>query len=59
MYVCNCNGLTQKQVREAIRDGRPRDAMCVYRYHQCEPQCGRCVPEIREMLREAREPEAA
>ena len=59
MYVCNCNGLTQKQVREAIANDRPRDAMCVYRYYQCQPQCGRCVPEIREMLVEARETEAA
>jgi bacterioferritin-associated ferredoxin len=59
MYVCNCNGLTQKQVREAIDRKPPRDEMCVYRYYQCEPQCGRCVPEIREMLIEARETEAA
>jgi bacterioferritin-associated ferredoxin len=59
MYVCNCNGLTQKQVREAIDRKPARDEMCVYRYYQCEPQCGRCVPEIREMLIEARETEAA
>jgi bacterioferritin-associated ferredoxin len=58
MYVCNCNGLTQRQVREAI-ERRPRDVLGVYRYYQCEPQCGRCVPEIREMLVEARETEAA
>jgi bacterioferritin-associated ferredoxin len=58
MYVCNCNALTQKQVREAIKN-RPRDVEAVYRYHQCQPQCGRCVPDIREMLDEARETEAA
>jgi bacterioferritin-associated ferredoxin len=58
MYVCNCNGLTKKDVRKAIED-RPRDALSVYRYHGCEPQCGRCVPEIREMLEESRESEAA
>lgn len=58
MYVCNCNGLTEKQVHEAIKN-RPRDVEAVYRYHQCQPQCGRCVPDIREMLDEARETEAA
>jgi bacterioferritin-associated ferredoxin len=58
MYVCNCNGLTRKEVRKAI-ENRPRDAMDVHRYYQCEPQCGRCLPEIREMLSAAREPEAA
>ena len=58
MYVCNCNGLTKRQVRQAI-ENQPGDVMAVYRYHECQPQCGRCVPEIREMLDEAREPEAA
>jgi bacterioferritin-associated ferredoxin len=58
MYVCNCNGLTKRQVRQAI-ENQPGDVMAVYRYHECQPQCGRCVPEIREMLDEARETEAA
>jgi bacterioferritin-associated ferredoxin len=58
MYVCNCNGLTQRQVRQAI-ENQPGDVMSVYRYYECQPQCGRCVPEIREMLDEARETEAA
>jgi bacterioferritin-associated ferredoxin len=58
MYVCNCNGLTKRQVREAI-EKRPRDVEAVYRYHDCQPQCGRCVPEVSEMLAEARETEAA
>lgn len=58
MYVCNCNGLTQKQVKQAIED-QPRDVMSVYKYYDCQPQCGRCVREIREMLSEAREAEAA
>lgn len=58
MYVCNCNGLTHKQVRKAI-ENRPRDVEGVYHYYQCQPQCGRCVPEVREMLDEARETEAA
>lgn len=58
MYVCNCNGLTEKQIRKAI-ENQPGDAMAVYGYYDCQPQCGRCVPEIREMLVEARESEAA
>ena len=58
MYVCNCNGLTLKQVQKALAEG-PRDEFCVYRRYDCEPQCGRCVPEIRAMLEQAREREAA
>jgi bacterioferritin-associated ferredoxin len=58
MYVCICNALTQRQVREAI-ENRPRDVAAVYRYHDCQPQCGRCVPEVRAMLKDARETKAA
>ena len=58
MYVCNCNGLTLKQVQKAL-DEAPRDEFCVYRRYDCEPQCGRCVPEIRAMLERTRESEAA
>lgn len=58
MYVCNCNALTEKQIREAIAN-RPRDAAGVYRYHGCQPQCGRCVAEVREMLKQALDAKAA
>lgn len=58
MYVCNCNGLTTRDVRKAI-EKRPQDELCVYRYYDCEPQCGRCVPEVREMIERSRETEAA
>jgi bacterioferritin-associated ferredoxin len=58
MYVCNCNALTERQVREAIAR-RPRDTAEVYRYYDCQPQCGRCVPEVREMLKKAREAKVA
>ena len=58
MYVCNCNGLTLSQVKKAL-DERPQDEFEVYRRYDCEPQCGRCVPEIRAMLESMREPEAA
>ncbi|MEQ1865874.1 MAG: (2Fe-2S)-binding protein [Micropepsaceae bacterium] len=59
MYVCNCNGLTQRQVREAIAKLRPQEPGAVYRHYGCQPQCGRCVSEVRQMLIEKREPEAA
>lgn len=54
MYVCNCNGLTLRQVDAAIRDGAAgwRD---VYDRYGAEPQCGKCVPEICQRLHGARE----
>ncbi|MCE9521872.1 MAG: (2Fe-2S)-binding protein [Alphaproteobacteria bacterium] len=59
MYVCNCNGLTQRQVREAISKLRPQDPGSIYRYYDCKPQCGRCVSDVRQMLIKERETEAA
>jgi bacterioferritin-associated ferredoxin len=53
MYVCLCNALTDRDVRahSARRDGTCSVAM-VYRALGCEPQCGKCVPFVRQMLRE-------
>jgi bacterioferritin-associated ferredoxin len=50
MYICLCNGLTDRDVRASC-DGGCSVAM-VYRSLGCEPQCGKCVPYIRQMLRE-------
>ena len=50
MYVCNCNGVTDREVEEAIAAGarRPRDVLA---HHGCEPCCGRCLPEIAGCLK--------
>ena len=50
MYICLCNALTDRDVRSSC------DSSCsvsmVYRSLGCEPQCGKCVPFVRQMLRE-------
>lgn len=49
MYFCLCNALKDKDMKNAIEQG----AQCVsevYNYHGCKPQCGKCVPYLREML---------
>ena len=51
MYICLCNALTDRDVR-AHSNGGCSVAM-VYRALDCEPQCGKCVPFVRRMLREA------
>ena len=50
MYVCNCNGVTDREVDEAIAAGarRPKDVLA---HHGCEPCCGRCLPEIADCLK--------
>lgn len=49
MYVCNCNGLRERDVRAAIEDGARRPAE-VFRRHGCAPQCAKCVCDMRAMI---------
>jgi bacterioferritin-associated ferredoxin len=49
MYFCLCNSLKDKDVTAAIENG----AQCVsdvYKHNGCKPQCGKCVPYLRESL---------
>jgi bacterioferritin-associated ferredoxin len=51
MYVCLCNGVTDKQVR-AVHGGTGCSAASVYRSLGVQPKCGKCVPVVRQILRE-------
>jgi bacterioferritin-associated ferredoxin len=51
VYVCNCNGIRERQVRAAIDAGAARPSE-VFRHCDAKPQCARCVCEIREMINE-------
>jgi bacterioferritin-associated ferredoxin len=52
MYVCNCNGIRERDVRAAIEDGaaRPSD---VFRHCGSRPQCAKCVGDMRRMIQAA------
>jgi len=52
MYVCLCNGLNERRVREAVANGAASVAK-VYKHHGCAPRCGKCLPVVREILVEA------
>jgi bacterioferritin-associated ferredoxin len=54
MFVCLCNGLTDRDVRESAEAGC--SVAMVYRTLGCQPQCGKCVPFVREMLRQSMAP---
>ena len=51
MYVCICNALNERKVKEAIASN-PGSVARIYRHHGCTPQCGKCVPVLRDMVRE-------
>ena len=56
MYVCLCNALTDRDVSSHMAGGNCSVSM-VYRACGCQPQCGKCVPFVRQMLRQAAEVE--
>jgi bacterioferritin-associated ferredoxin len=51
MYVCLCNGFTDRQVR-AARESAEGCVSGVYSALGCVPRCGKCVPMVRDILRE-------
>ena len=51
MYVCNCNGIRERDVRAAIDAGATRPAE-VFRHKGCQAQCARCVCDMKKMVEE-------
>jgi bacterioferritin-associated ferredoxin len=51
MYLCLCNALTDRDVRACCEGAG--SVSTVYRALGCEPRCGKCVPFVRQMLRQA------
>ena len=54
MYVCNCNGIREREVRAAISAGATRPAQ-IFKACDAQAQCARCVCEMRQMIQENRE----
>ena len=54
MYVCLCNALTDRDLHPHTAAGDCSVSM-VYRACGCQPQCGKCVPFVRQMLRQGGE----
>lgn len=54
MYVCNCNGIREREVRAAIAAGASRPAQ-IFKACDSQAQCARCVCDMRRMLDEERE----
>lgn len=49
MYICNCNGITESEVRASLCRGvRVWDD--VHAHYDCEPCCGQCEGEITQAI---------
>jgi bacterioferritin-associated ferredoxin len=54
MYVCNCNGIRERDARAAIAAGATKPVH-IFKACDARPQCARCVCDMRQMLDEERE----
>ncbi len=53
MYICLCNGFTDRHVRSTVEAGDCSVAG-VYQALGCAPRCGKCVPVVRDMVKDYR-----
>jgi bacterioferritin-associated ferredoxin len=61
MYVCVCNAITDREVRAQAQSERST-VSAIYRSLGTKPKCGKCVPLVRQLMRqvvELSEPHAA
>ncbi len=49
MFVCICRGINEKKIHNSI-DGGAVTAKQVYCSLGVKPKCGKCRPEIQEMI---------
>ncbi len=52
MYICICNALKDKEL--AAASGGARTVADVFRRCGCRPQCGKCLPDVAQMIEDAR-----
>ena len=54
MYVCNCNGIRERDVRAAIAAGASSPAQ-IFKACDSAAQCARCVCDMRKILKNEQE----
>lgn len=50
MYICNCNGLSETDVKIAITQDGAKSPRDIYEIHACQVSCGKCVCDMEAML---------
>jgi bacterioferritin-associated ferredoxin len=50
MWVCICHALTDKDIETAETEGA-RNELEVYAHYGVKPQCGRCVPTVKCLMK--------
>lgn len=58
MYVCICNALRDRELSAAAASDA-KSVADVFRRCGRRPQCGKCLPDVAEMIERARSPQNA
>ncbi|GGF67919.1 bacterioferritin-associated ferredoxin [Terasakiella brassicae] len=51
MYVCVCNGLREKEVRNAVKGGADTVGR-IFKAYGCKPDCAQCIGCMRDVIEE-------
>jgi len=54
VYVCNCNGIRERDALAAIESGATKPAE-IFRHCQAQPCCAKCVCDMRRMIQDSQE----
>jgi len=57
VYICLCNALTDRQVKQAIANGEAATTAGVYAACGCRAQCGQCAKALLNLVRSIALPE--
>jgi bacterioferritin-associated ferredoxin len=52
VYICLCNALTDRKLKQIADDGAGRRLVDVYAACGCRAQCGQCAKAILKLLRD-------
>ncbi|MCG7390414.1 bacterioferritin-associated ferredoxin [Pantoea sp. ACRSB] len=52
MYVCLCNAISDKTIREAVRRYQPKSIQQLRQLVPVGKQCGKCIRVAREIMEE-------
>jgi bacterioferritin-associated ferredoxin len=55
LYVCNCNGIRDREVRAAVAAGAQKPVE-IFRHCQAAVQCAKCVCDMRRLIQETNAP---
>ena len=50
MFVCICNALRHNDLQKAAAHPSVKGAACVFKACEAKPKCGRCLPDVAEMI---------